>query len=90
MRPFQWHALQAGDRVSVHGADEGFSVRAGVVTAVYGRFKRQTVGVVLDGRAADGTEDLCWPNRLEVHLDPRDASEPCWRCDASPPPAARS
>lgn len=80
MRGFEWDALRVGDAVSVHGASDGFPMKSGTVSSVFGRFGKRTVGVTVAGVGA-GTADVRWPVRLEVHLEPRDTSAPCWRCD---------
>ena len=38
------------------------------------------LGVRVTGRS--GEVGVVRPSRLSVHLDPRDVTEDCWRCDA--------
>jgi hypothetical protein len=80
MLRFDWDVLRVGDRVLVHDADNADrAMVSGVVAMVNTRRGSNgvsirvgsTTGGVIPGRA-----------RLAVHLDPRDPTEPCWRCQA--------
>jgi hypothetical protein len=77
---FDWDALGPGDRVLVHdtGKADMASV-AGVVAMINWRKGSNGVGIRV-GPTAEGV--ILWPARLAVHPDPRDPTEPCWRCDA--------
>jgi hypothetical protein len=77
---FDWDALQAGDRVLVHDAGKAdMALVAGVVAMVNWRKGSNGVGI----RVGPTDERvILWPARLAVHRDPREPTEPCWRCDA--------
>jgi len=76
-----WNALQVGDKVLVHDdADISLRLQPGIVTMVQTAHGSNDLGVRVTGR--DGQVSVVRPSRLSVHLDPRDASEECWRCDA--------
>jgi hypothetical protein len=96
----EWNALHVGDKVLVHDdADVSLRLQRGVVAMVQTAHGSNDLGVRVTG--ASGRSSVVRPNRLSVHLDPRDAAEECWRCDAiaaragsgleaaaaSPPPA---
>lgn len=86
MLRLQWNALQVGDRVLVHDdADISLRLQPGTVAMVQTAHRSNDVGVRVTGR--NGQIGVVRPSRLSVHLDPRDATEECWRCAAI---AARS
>jgi hypothetical protein len=77
----QWNALRVGDRVLVHDdADVSLRLQPGVVAIVQTAHGSNDVGVRVPSEFAPST--VVRPSRLSVHLDPRDATEECWRCDA--------
>jgi hypothetical protein len=39
-------------------------------------------GIGIRVAAAGDATAMQWPSYLSVHRDPRDATEPCWRCQA--------
>ena len=81
MLRLHWDALQVGDKVLVHDdADVSLRLQPGVVAMVQTAHGSNDLGVRVTGR--DGEVSVVRPSRLSVHLDPRDASEECWRCDA--------
>ena len=81
MLRLQWNALQVGDRVLVHDdADISLRLQPGVVTMVQTAHGSNDLGVRVTGRS--GGVKVVRPSRLSVHLDPRDVTEECWRCDA--------
>ena len=85
MRVFEWNALRAGDKVLAHDPRSSeMKLLAGVVTQVDTKKRGHgpnQVGVAL---ASDGAPSvILWPARLAVHRDPRDRTEPCWRCEAN-------
>ena len=81
MLRLHWNALQVGDKVLVHDdADVSLRLQPGIVAMVQTAHGSNDLGVRVTGR--DGQVSVVRPSRLAVHLDPRDASEECWRCDA--------
>ena len=81
MLRLQWNALKVGDRVLVHDdADISLRLQPGMVAMVQTAHRSNDVGVRVTGRS--GQVGVVRPTRLSVHLDPRDVSEACWRCDA--------
>jgi signal peptidase I len=81
MLMLQWNALQVGDKVLVHDhADVSLRLQPGTVAIVQTAHGSNDLGVRVTGR--DGQISVVRPSRLSVHLDPRDATEECWRCDA--------
>jgi signal peptidase I len=77
----QWNALQVGDRVLVHDdADVSLRLQPGIVAIVQTARGSNDLGVRVTGRS--GQVSVVRPSRLSVHLDPRDVTEECWRCDA--------
>jgi signal peptidase I len=77
----QWNALQVGDKVLVHDdADVSLRLQPGIVAMVQTAHDSNDLGVRVTGRS--GQVSVVRPSRLSVHLDPRDATEECWRCDA--------
>ena len=81
MLRLQWNALQVGDRVLVHDdADISLRLQPGIVAMVQTAHGSNDLGVRVTGRS--GQVGVVRPSRLSVHLDPRDVTEECWRCDA--------
>ena len=86
MLRLQWNALQVGDKVLVHDdADVSLRLQPGIVAMVQTARGSNDLGVRVT--AVSGQVSVVRPSRLAVHLDPRDVTEECWRCDAI---AARS
>jgi hypothetical protein len=77
---FEWNALRSGHKVLVHdpGSAE-MALTAGVVAVFETHKGANGVGIRLPVKG--GEDVVLWPSRLVVHPDPRDATEPCWRCD---------
>jgi hypothetical protein len=79
----EWDGLRVGDRVLVHddlSTGEDFPLYSGVVVTVDRTTRSHAVGI----RVADicGAETpVLRLLRTQVHRDPCDRSEPCWRCD---------
>jgi hypothetical protein len=82
MTPFDWNGLQVGDKVLVHdqSTDGHFLLRAATVMNVDLTHLVHAVGISVPSVGSVGSAVL-WPTRAQVHLDPRDPSEPCWRCE---------
>jgi hypothetical protein len=81
MLMLQWNALQVGDKVLVHDdADVSLRLQPGIVAMVQTARGSNDRGVRVTGLS--GQVSVVRPSRLSVHLDPRDATEDCWRCDA--------
>ena len=81
MLMLQWTALKVGDNVLVHDdADISLRLLSGIVVMVETAHGSNDVGVRVAG--GDSQRSVVRPSRLSVHLDPRDVSEGCWRCDA--------
>jgi hypothetical protein len=80
MLRFDWDVLRVGDGVLLHDADKAdLALVSGVVAMVITRKGSNGIGI----RVGSTTGDLImWPARLAVHLDPRDPTEECWRCQA--------
>ena len=80
MLRLQWNALQVGDKVLVHDdADAELRLEPGIVVMVQTAHGSNDLGVRVTSR--DGHVRVVRPSRLSVHLDPRDATEECLRCD---------
>ena len=80
MRPLRWNALRVGDKVLVHDpADPAGPLQHGTVAIVDTTRDNNDLGVRIS--AGGGPSKVTRPLRLTVHLDPRDMTEPCWRCD---------
>lgn len=79
MLNFEWNTLRKGDPVLVHdpGSAE-LALIAGVVAWVDTRKGANGVGIRVTASAGEGA--ALWPSSLAVHRDPRDPTEPCWRC----------
>jgi hypothetical protein len=76
VRRFQWNALAPGDRVCVHEGT-GPTLTPGKVRIVDVQHGSNGVGISV---SLEGS-GVSWPSRTAVHLDPRDKTEACWRCD---------
>ena len=80
MLRLQWNALQVGDKVLVHDdADVSLRLQPGIVAMVQTAHGSNDLGVRVTGQS--GHVSVVRPSRLSVHLDPRDVTEDCWRCD---------
>jgi hypothetical protein len=82
MLKFEWNALRAGDAVVVHdpGSAE-MTLVAGVVAQVDAHVARRSAnGVGIRVAHGELPSRILWPSYLTVHPDPRDLTEPCWRC----------
>ena len=79
MLRFEWNALRVGNKVLIHDPrDVGMRLLGGVVAMVATVAGSNEVAIRV---APNGeTSQVLRPRRLTVHLDPRDVSEPCWRC----------
>jgi hypothetical protein len=86
MTPFAWNGLQVGDQVLMHdqSGDNSFPLRAATVMNVDLMSRVHGVGIRVPSAMGPGSA-VSWPTRSQVHLDPRDPSEPCWRCEANAP-----
>jgi hypothetical protein len=82
MTPFDWNGLQIGDKVLVHdqSSDEHFPLRSATVMNVDLKRRVHAVGIRVPNAVPSGSA-VIWPTRSQVHLDPRDPSERCWRCE---------
>jgi hypothetical protein len=82
MTPFDWNGLHVGDRVLVHdqSTESHFPLRTATVIAVDSKRPVHMVGIRVPdvGPAGDA---VLWPTRAQIHLDPHDPSEACWRCE---------
>ena len=79
MLKFEWNALRPGDHVRVHDPRTAeMTLTAGVVTGVDTHKRVNGVGIRV---GAPGDTQVLWPSPFIVHRDPRDPTEPCWRCD---------
>lgn len=83
MLTFDWNGLRTGDHVLVHEPSNPdlSALRTGVVRWVEHHRRQTQVGIRIDDPSGGS---VVWPSRLEVHSDPRDANEPCWRCAVPP------
>jgi hypothetical protein len=81
MRRLEWNSLHVGDNVLVHDAREPEKpLLAGIVAIVDTATGGNDVGIRI---APEGSRArVVRPARLAVHLDPRDLTESCWRCDS--------
>jgi hypothetical protein len=77
---FEWRALRTGDRVLVHDPVGALlALTPGVVSMLDAHKGANGVGIRV-GPA--GQSSVLWPSYLAVHSDPRDMTQPCWRCEA--------
>jgi len=73
--------LRVGAKVLVHDdADVSLRLQPGIVALVQTAYGSNDIGVRVTG--VSGQARVVRPSRLSVHLDPRDAAEECWRCEA--------
>ena len=80
MLRFEWNGLRVGDKVLVHDAGSAeLALVSGTVATVNTR--KGSNGVAIRVAAAGGGAVVWWPARFAVHLDPRDPTERCWRCE---------
>jgi hypothetical protein len=76
---FEWNSLRPGDHVLVHDPRVAeMTLTDGVVTSVDAHKRVNGVGIRVD--APHGGTAVLWPSPFVVHHDPRDLTEPCWRC----------
>ena len=81
MLKFEWNALRTLDKVLVHAPGRvELALTPGVVALIYTHKAVNGVGVLIT--APGGERKVLWPSYLAVHRDPRDPTEPCWRCQA--------
>jgi hypothetical protein len=80
MLRFDWDVLRVGDRVLLHDSDQAdLALVSGVVAMVDTKKRSNRIGIRIGSTKG---KVVIWPSRLAVHLDPRDPTEECWRCDA--------
>jgi hypothetical protein len=80
MLKFEWNALRVGNKVLMHDPqDKGMRLLHGVVAIVdtVAGSNELAIRVTVKGEESN----VLRPRRLTVHLDPRDPSDECWRCD---------
>ena len=83
MNAFEWDGLRVGDRVLVHddlSTVEDFPLYRGVVVTVDRTTRSHAVGIRVAHISGAETPVLRLL-RTQVHRDPCDRTEPCWRCD---------
>jgi hypothetical protein len=82
--PFDWNGLQIGDKVLLHhqSSDDSFPLVAATVMNVDLMSRVHGVCIRVPNTVGPGSA-VSWPTRSQVHLDPRDPSERCWRCAPS-------
>ena len=79
MLRFQWNALRVGNEVLMHDPrDVGMRLLPGVVTIVDSCRGENDIAIRVSPKGEPS--EVLRPRRLAVHLDPRDLTEPCWRC----------
>jgi hypothetical protein len=85
---FEWNGLQVGDKVLVHeqSSDDSFPLRTATVMNVDLTARVHGVGIRVPDTTGAGSA-VSWPTRSQVHRDPIDPSESCWRCETSALPA---
>jgi hypothetical protein len=80
VKRLRWNSLRVGDKVLVHDPVDPVRVlQPGTVAIVDTMRTSNDIGVrvTFDGQGSR----VIRPLRLTVHVDPRDMTEPCWRCD---------
>jgi hypothetical protein len=84
MTPFDWNGLQVGDEVLMHeqSSDDSFPLVAATVMNVDLTSRERHVGIRVPNTTGPGSA-VSWPTRSQVHRDPRDPTEHCWRCEAN-------
>jgi hypothetical protein len=81
MLKFEWNALHVADKVLVHDPGSArLALTSGVVAMIDTHKGTSSVGIRV--AAPGGERVILWPSYLAVHRDPRDPTEPCWRCQA--------
>ena len=83
MTGLEWDGLRIGDRVLVHddlSTVDDFPLHPGVVATVNRTTRSHAVGIRV-ATASGAATPILRPLRMQVHRDPHDPSEPCWRCD---------
>jgi hypothetical protein len=76
---FEWNGLIAGDKVLVHDArNPDLALIPDRVAHVDRRRSSNGVGIRVAAGARETT--IQWPLPAAVHRDPKDPTEPCWRC----------
>ena len=76
---FEWNALRTGDDVLVHDPRSAeMTLTDGIVTGIDAHKGTNGVGIRVGGNSS--ATAVLWPSHLAVHGDPRDSTEPCWRC----------
>jgi len=86
VRGFEWDALRVGDPVLVHddlSTIEDFPLFGGTVATVDGLSRPHGVSIRLTA-ATSPARSIVRPLPMQVHPDPRDPAEPCWRCQWKP------
>ena len=79
MLNMEWNALRRGDKVLVHDPrSPNMALTTGLVALFDTHKHTNDIGIRLPADGGQGR--IVWPSRLVVHPDPRDATEPCWRC----------
>jgi hypothetical protein len=79
----EWDRLRVGDRVLVHddlSTADDFPLYPGVVATVDGTTRSHAVGIRV-ATISGATAPILRLLRMQVHRDPPDPSECCWRCD---------
>jgi hypothetical protein len=80
MLRFDWDALRVGDSVRLHDRDQAdLALVPGIVAMVDTKKRSNGIGIRIGSTKG---KVILWPSRLAVHLDPRDPTEECWRCQA--------
>ena len=78
MLTFEWNALRVGDRVMVHDNAMGnLALIPGTVAMVDMRRGTNLVGIRI---VSTNVGHVLWPSSLVAHHDPKQLTEPCWRC----------
>jgi hypothetical protein len=79
----EWDGLRIGDRVLVHddlSTLDDFPLHPGVVATVNRTTRSHAVGIRV-ATASGAATVILRPLRMQVHRDPHDPSDLCWRCD---------
>ena len=77
----EWNALRVGDKVLVHNpGDSSMRLVPGTVALVQSVRGPNDIGIRVAPKI--GRQAVLRPGRLAVHLDPRDPTEECWRCES--------
>lgn len=79
MLSFDWRWATVGQQVLLHDDTRADSP---LVRGEVAFIERRRQGTAVGIRVHDGGPDtVLWPAPQQVHLDPRDPSDECWRCD---------